>query len=207
MPLSNSRLRQILTEIRPTQNQREFFQSKWLKIVHFLYNNTGYSISKVGKGGSQGKQTETYQSDFDLIFSCSDTYNRQERFNDLDQKLRENFSGATTIIERKTRAIYLKFTNDSSFDVVLVKSKSFNSELRRLREFRQSDEDMLNTIRLCKYSCSQVRNCNLESYEIEIIVDNLYNPQRRLVDNINSTLESISSTKNISLDSLIQILQ
>jgi hypothetical protein len=206
MALTNSHLREILTQIRPSQNQRDFFHSKWLRIINFLYNSTGYSISKVGKGGSQGKQTQTYQSDFDIIFSCSDNYDRLTRFNDLYQNLRAHFGVATNRIIQKTRAVYLEFPNDYSFDVVLLGSQEFNIEMRRLSNFRQSDDKMLNTIRLCKYACSQVKSCKIESYEIETKVEKLYKKNKDLADNTYRTLQSISSSEKIALNSMMNIL-
>lgn len=207
MTLSNRRLRQILTQIYPSQNQQNFFHSKWLRIINFLYHNTGFTISKVGIGGSQGKRTETNQSDFDIIFACSDIYNRQERFDELYSLLYNNFRYASNNIIQKTRSVYLEFPNDHSYDIVLLTSHDFDHEMRRLQNFRQSDDKMLNTIRLCKFACSQIPHCNLRSYEIENKVDKLYNSEADLADNTYRTLQSISATENIPLHDFLSILQ
>ena len=206
MALSNRRLRRILSEIYPTQNQRNFFHSKWLRIINFLYHNTGFNISKVGIGGSQGKRTETYQSDFDIIFACSDIYNRQERFDELYSLLEDNFGNTNNEIIQKTRAVYVEFPNDYSYDVVLLTSHDFDQEMERLQNFRQSDDKMLNTIRLCKYACSQLVSCNLKSYEIEQKVERLYDPETDLADNTYRTLQSMSATENIVIKDFLQLL-
>ncbi|WP_371804802.1 hypothetical protein [Candidatus Lokiarchaeum ossiferum] len=207
MVLSNRRLRRILSEIYPSQNQRNFFHSKWLRIINFLYNSTGFSISKVGIGGSQGKKTEIYKSDFDIIFACSDIYDRQERFDELFDLLQDNFRNATNNIIQKTRAVYVEFPNDFSYDVVLLTSHDFDQEMRRLQNFRQSDDKMLNTIRLCKYVCSQISQCGLQSYEIEQKVEKLYNADSDLADNTYRTLQSMSATTNIPVHELLDVLQ
>jgi len=57
LSLTNKQLKKILKKIERNKNLNQAYSSKWHKIVNFLYSNTGLSIAKVAKGGSDAKQT------------------------------------------------------------------------------------------------------------------------------------------------------
>jgi len=61
-------LREILEKVNQNNQLKLLNESKWHKIIHFLHNSSGYSITKVAKAGSKAKHTDTSKSDLDVIF-------------------------------------------------------------------------------------------------------------------------------------------
>lgn len=71
-PLTNKQLKEILKKIERNRNLNQAYSSKWHKVTNFLYYNTGLSIDKIAKGGSDAKLTFYNRSDLDVIF-CTAT--------------------------------------------------------------------------------------------------------------------------------------
>jgi len=205
MNLNIKILKKILKQINPNQNFIEMYHSKWISIIHFLYSSTGYSISKVGQGGSIPKQTATRQSDLDIIFSCSDQYVRAVRLKHLYEKSIENFSKAAKV-KKGDRATHIDFFKGQKIDLVLVTNKKFKHEQNQLKDFKHLNKLTLDAIKLCKHACGKAYPDKIKGNQIEKIVIANFSDEKKLPEYIEMILKLISSKYKLEYNSLFSQL-
>lgn len=205
MDLNIRNLKKILKQINLNQNFIQMYHSKWISIIHFLYNGTGYSISKVGQGGSIPKQTAIRQSDLDIIFSCSDHYLRADRLANLYKKSKENF-GKAAMVKKGDNAIHIDFLKGQKIDLVLVPGKKFTHELNQLKEFKRLDSLTLDAIKLCKHACGKAYPDKIKGNQIEKIVIANFSDKKELPEYTQLILKLISSKYKLEYNSLFSQL-
>lgn len=115
--------------------RREFEQryaSEWNSIAQFMKNNTGFTLSGVGRGGSRIKGTHLDDSDLDIIFAVSSDPPKGEIYPTLLEKLKENFPRNTVGMGSSDKVIKMSL-GPLKFDIILKKLFDFESEIRNNR--------------------------------------------------------------------------
>lgn len=166
MILDNAPLARLLEQIDSDTNMKERYQSIWMSIVHFLYNNSGLKISRIAQAGSRAKQTDIKGSDLDVVFSVSPNQSREQIYPGLVEKLRKNFPNTRVNIGDLT--IHVEFTTHLSVDVVLRDDYQFTYQHQEIVDIRQLDSTNLKAIKLIKFAVDAVGLANkYPSYTIE----------------------------------------
>ena len=76
--LEHAKLKEILKKINTNPQTRQQYSSKLYRILNFLNSNTGLKNAAVKDAGSRAKQTETWNSDLDVIFCTSTNEDHQK---------------------------------------------------------------------------------------------------------------------------------
>ncbi len=165
--LNNKNLKNILEEIDSDPQSKQYFSSKWHKIVNFLYNSTGLSIFKVAKAGSIGKLTDTSDSDLDVIFSTSVDWNLKKMLVFLEDKAHKNFDEIANV-RQSSSAVQIDFVNPAcDIDLVYKTKDSFDKEYKEIKDYRKIKGVQQNSIKIAKFVFYNTIEDEVHGYEVE----------------------------------------
>jgi len=165
--LNDKRLKEILDKINLNPKLKQIYDSKWHKIVNFLYCNTGLKIAKIAKSGSYPKQTAYRKSDLDVIFGISrDNYLRdiQELIRD---KAYDNF-GKVANVNIGDKAVHVDFIKPScKVDIVYLSQKEFDNEYEEIKNIKSIKQIQRDSIKLTKYALDKAGIKKVKGYQVE----------------------------------------
>lgn len=165
--ITNKRLKIVLNLIDQDLNTKRLYDSKWHKIVNFLYSNTGFDIARIVKGGSLGKQTYFYQSDLDVGFSTPEDYNLYEMLSFLKLKADQMF-GENAYIRQSSHAVQFEF-NDTGckVDLVYLTNDEFDWEYQEIKQLKTTLHVQQNAIKIAKFALYRFLGEDIHGYEVE----------------------------------------
>ncbi len=162
--LAGSNLVRVLNKIN-FESKRLQYTSKWHSIVNFLYNNTGFTIARVAKGGSIAKHTHYGSSDLDVIFCTSPDRKKEEILDLITEKAEQNY-GDLAYIRKGERAVHIDFA-DCPIDVVYLTQNEFDREKFEIKKFSKFTEYQEHAIKIAKYGFDRLMKGKIKGYEIE----------------------------------------
>ena len=161
-------LRKILKQVNQNPQLKELNESKWHKSIHFLHNNSGYSIAKVAKAGSIAKHTDTLKSDLDVIFCTPKDYNYSTVLTNLEKTVKSNFSKVAEV-KKGDNAVHINFNKPRiNIDLVYLHNSEFNKEYEEMKEFGKLHQYKRDAIKLVKYSIYKAAKDFIKGYQIEV---------------------------------------
>lgn len=165
--LDNKRLKEILKRINTDPNTEEQYGSKLNRILAFLNNNTGLKYAKIKPSGSQAKQTDTRNSDFDIIFCTSPDKDHKTIIKHIRDKAKEAF-GKTATVKLGKKAVHIDFHSPRcNFDLVYVTQKKFELENKKIEKIRKIRPLHKNAIKLAKFAIERAKIKDIKGYEVE----------------------------------------
>lgn len=165
--LTNKQLKKILKKIERNKNLNQAYSSKWHKVANFLHNNTGLTIVKIARGGSEAKLTYYNHSDLDIIFCTPIDYNRQEMIDYLEEKAIQCF-GNVAYIRTSSRTVHIDYHNPAcKIDLVYKHQDEFNREHREIKNFKQIKGTQQNAIKIVKFAFDTIIGNGIQGYEVE----------------------------------------
>jgi hypothetical protein len=109
------------------------YKKKWKALANWLKNSTGYKVGGVTKEGSRRDGTFTSKSDLDVDFWISETYNKQQVYDDIIPKLRKSFPNSQ--VQKGSSKNVLKFSyKGKKTDIVLLPKKEFLEKVKKYKK-------------------------------------------------------------------------
>ena len=165
--MNDKRLKEILDKIDLNRQLKQIYDSKWHKIVNFLYNNTGLKIAKIAKSGSYPKHTEYRDSDLDVIFCTSPDYYLRYIQELIRDKAYDIF-GRIANINIGNKAVHVDFINPNcDVDIVYLSQTQFDKECLEIKNIKSIEQLQRDSIKLAKYALDKAGIKKVKGYQVE----------------------------------------
>ena len=166
--LEHAKLKEILKKINTNPQTRQQYSSKLYRILNFLNSNTGLKNAAVKDAGSRAKQTETWNSDLDVIFCTSTNEDHQKIRKHILVKAKEAFN-AVADVKLGKKAVKVAFKSPKiSFDLVYMTQQQFKVETKKIKKIRRIRPLHKNAIKLAKFAINKAGLNSIKSYEVEL---------------------------------------
>ena len=177
-------------------------------MFNFLKNNTGFKMAAVKEGGSGGKQTNTRDSDLDIIFYTPKDQNKTEVKKELLEKAKQNFGKVAKIYPGK-KAVHADFKNPlCNVDLVYLTKREFQQENKKIQKIKKIRPLHKNAIKLAKFAISRAKINNVKGYEVELACVRLNN--NNLADCVYNLINYFSGRikkKGTSVNNVLKFLR
>ena len=108
------------------------YKKLWKSLSDLLKNSSGWKVGGVAKEGSRHEGDFKDKSDLDMDFWISETYQKQNVYDDIIPKLMKHYTGSQVQKGRSENVI--KFAKDGlKVDIVLLPKKEFNKKIDKFK--------------------------------------------------------------------------
>ena len=108
------------------------YKKLWKSIAKWLTHDSGWSVGGVAKEGSRRTGKFEDKSDLDVDFWLSESYQKQDVYDDLIPKLRSAYPGSQVQKGRSENVIKFAWKG-LKMDLVLLPKKQFKEKVKKYR--------------------------------------------------------------------------